>query len=262
MSRIHIFIDGSWLFKICGPEGVLSSKTDKPTKAFSLDFTKLNQSILSHAKKFDRDCSELGDLYYSTSIFDLPGDFDEWPNEYENITSSDIEVIKRNVHARSLVAANATYAGYKGDAIYHPKMRGYIAEKLIYKKYQEKQVDASVVALLVRSAIVNPSDYHVVITGDSDILPAIRVAYPEYSKNVFIATSHPDELSASHRQTSFSFQDMAFTTPPYYFQEHVKEIIYGNNPYNCSRCNKVFTAHNPFPERRQPYCPSCLEQRN
>ena len=36
-------------------------------------------------------------------------------------------------------------------------------------------MDTSVVALLVLYAITRPGDYHCVITGDSDILPAIKI---------------------------------------------------------------------------------------
>lgn len=185
MKKLHIFIDGSWLFKICSPEGVLATKTDRPTKPFALDFSKLNKSLLEHAKSHDAECTGFGDLFYATSIFEIPDDIDEWPNDFTNITTNDIEIVKRGVHARTMVAKNATDAGYNSQAIYHPKLRGFIVEKLTAKTYQEKQVDTSVVALLVRSAIINPNDYHVVITGDSDILPAIKVAYPEYSTNVF-----------------------------------------------------------------------------
>ena len=260
-KKLHIFIDGSWLFKIGAPEGVLASKTDKPTKPFFLDFSKLNQALLAHVREHDQECTELGDLYYATSIFDIPDDVDDWPTDYPNITKDHIEIVKKNVHARGVVAKNAVTAGYSQDAIYHPKLRGFIVERLNDKSYQEKQVDSSVVALLVRSAIVNSDDYHVVITGDSDILPAIRVAYPEYSRNVLVATSHPDELSASHRHTSYSIHNFEFNLESFFFQDHVAEIIEGNNAYNCSNCHKVFTTFNPIPQRSRPYCAICHETR-
>lgn len=261
-KKLHIFIDGSWLFKIGSPEGVLSSKTDKPTKPFSMDFNKLNNALLKHVQSFDPSCTELGDLYYATSIFDIPEDIDEWPTNYPDITNGQIEIVKKNVHARSLVAQNAIDAGYKQDAIYRPQLRGFIVRRLNEKTYQEKQVDASVVALLVRSAIVNPNDYHVVITGDSDILPAIRVAYPEYSDNVLVATSHPDELSAEHRHTSFSIHNFNFRLDSFYFQDHIAELIHGNNAYNCSNCNKVFTTFKPIPKQNRPYCSCCMASRD
>jgi hypothetical protein len=261
-KKLHVFIDGSWLFKIGSPEGVLASKTDRPTKPFSMDFKKLNQALLSHVSDFDPECQELGDLYYATSVFNIPEDIDEWPTSFPDITSEQVEIVKKNVYARNLVAQNAIDAGYKEDAIYHPKLRGYIVKRLFEKTYQEKQVDASVVALLVRSAIINPDDYHVVITGDSDILPAIQVAYPEYSENVFVATSHPDELSADHRHTSYSIHNFEFKIDSFYFQDHIVDLIHGNNAYNCGQCNKVFTTFNPVPHQNRPYCSNCRAQRD
>ena len=48
-------------------------------------------------------------------------------------------------------------------------------------RYQEKQVDTTVVALLVRDAIEHPDDCFALVAGDADILPAIQVAYPNYT---------------------------------------------------------------------------------
>lgn len=261
MSKLNVFIDGSWLFKVCSPEGVLSNKTDRPTKPFSIDFNKLNSALLKHVKVHDPLCVELGDLYYITSIFEIPFDIDDWPLNYTTITGSQIEIVKRNVYARELVAKNAVSAGYFEDAIYHPRLKGYIVERLANKTYQEKQVDASVVALLVRSAITKPEDYHTVITGDSDMLPAIKVAYPEYSEKVFITTSHPDELSADHRHTSYSLHNFEFKVPSLYFQDIVQEIMTGNNVYNCKSCNKVFSTLAKIPKKARPYCGGCSAKR-
>lgn len=227
MPKLNIYIDGSWLFKICGAEGVLASKTESPTRPFNISFGKLNKSLMQHIRQYDSDCTDIGDSFYATSIFELPDDFDDWPNRFDDISTQNIEIIKRNVFARTKVANGALAAGYASEAIYHPPMRGYIVKKLADQRYQEKQVDTTVVALLVRGAVTNPRDYHVVIAGDADILPAIKVAYPEYSGNVFIATSHPDELSADHRHTAFSLHNFDFNVDPYYLQDYVAEIIEG-----------------------------------
>ncbi len=123
------------------------------------------------------------------------------------------------VKRREDLVAEAVKAGYRTDAVYRPPIRDYIIRKLADGKYQEKQVDTSVVAFLVRSAIARAEDHHVVITGDScDILPAVRVAYPEFTRNVFVATTHPDELNPSHRQTAFSLVDFEFQVPPFFMQ--------------------------------------------
>lgn len=162
---------------------------------------------------------------------------------------------------REKFVASAIAAGYSEDAIYRPAIKPWMVEKLISKKYQEKQVDATVVALLVRSAITCPTDYHCVITGDSDILPAIRVAYPQYSKNVFVATTHPDELKAEHRQTAYSLSNFAFDIPALYFQDCLADIVAGEHVYSCAHCHAIFVRANPIPARSRPCCFACNQRR-
>lgn len=261
MKQLHIFIDGTWLFRVCQPEGTLASKTENSDRGFSLNFDKLNIVLLDHVKQSDPKCTSLGDLYFITSIFDIPGNVDNWPSENPDITPDDVERVKRGAHARSNVAQNAIRAGYKKDAIFKPKLKHYMIGRIKNGTFQEKQVDASVVALLVRSAITKPSDYHLLITGDSDIIPAIKVAYPEYSRNVVIATTHPDELRAEHRQTSFTFNSVEFSLPPLYLQDHIKDILHGDNVYECGECRVVFSRPNPVTIGRRPYCADCLSKR-
>ena len=264
MSQLNIFIDGSWLFKACAAEKALAANTEWAEKAFQLDFDKLNAELLIHAKASMSECASLGERYISTSIFKLPDDFDAWPNEFPNITEANISQTKRGVAARQNLVNKAVAAGYSDSAVYHPPIKGWILEKLQDRRggYQEKQVDATVVALLVRSAITRPDDVHVVITGDADILPAIKVAYPTYSKNVFIATTHPDELLAERRQTSFSLSNFEFEIDPYYLQDHVPAIMQGNHVYQCSHCHKAFARPHAIPSKARACCLPCNSKRN
>lgn len=261
MSKLNVFIDGSWLFKACAPEMALAARTEWIEKAFSLDFAKLDAGLLAHAKAAKPECGSMGERHISTSIFALPDDFDQWPNEFHDITADDIARTKRAVSAREDFINGAIAAGYSDLAVYRPKIKGWMLEKLRTRRYQEKQVDATVVALLVKSAITQPHDVHVVITGDADILPAIKVAYPAYSKNVFIATTHPDELMAERRQTSFSLSNFDFNVDPYYLQDHVKSIMQGKNVYECSHCHKIFVRSKPIPEKARPCCFECNNKR-
>jgi len=257
MAKMNVFVDGSWLFKVCQPDGVLSQKTERDTYPFPIDFAKLNKEIVSHICKEESSCTDIGDCYFATSIFDLPSDFEDWPNRYSDVSQSNIEITKKNVAAREAFTNKAISAGFKDSAVYRPKFKKYMLDNLLKKRFQEKMVDASVVALLVKYAITNPSDFHVVITGDSDILPAIKVAYPEYSKNVIIATAHPDELRAEHRQTSFSYTEFSFQYSAFYFQEHIKEIIEGNHVYTCNKCSRILVRANEIPKSSMPYCSNC-----
>lgn len=262
MSKLNIFIDGSWLYKACGPGYVLAAKTEHTDSGFRIDFEKLNHCLLDHAQRKNPDCNALGELHLSTSVFTLPDDFDTWPDQYDNVLPAYIDQTKRSNYARNRFVQSALDVGYFPDSVYRPPIKSWILEKLVQKRYQEKQVDATVVALLVRSAITQPNDYHCVVTGDSDILPAIRVAYPQYSNNVFVATTHPDELRAEHRQTSFSLSNFEFNIDPYYLQDNVEHFMQGEHIYSCAHCHQVFARHKPIPARARPCCSNCNAKRS
>jgi hypothetical protein len=234
----------------------MANSTDRPNSRFALDFAKLGAALLRHVQESGRPCDQIGDQYISTSIFALPPDFDDWPNQFEDISPDHIERTRHAVSLRETFVQGAVAAGYSTDAVYRPPIRDYIIRKLAERRYQEKQVDTSVVALLVRSAITQRNDYHVVITGDSDILPAVRVAYPEFTRNVFVSTTHPDELNPRHRQTAFSLVDFAFEVPPFYMQnkENAQQVIAGAHVYRCEECGLVFTLQRPVPQRSRPRC--------
>jgi hypothetical protein len=260
MSTVNVFIDGSWLFKACAPEKALAGRMEWPQRIFPLDFAKLDSALLAHAQAHAR-CDALGDRYICTSIFALPEDFDQWPNDFPDVTADDINRTRAGTVARNRFIESATMAGYSDRAVYRPMMKGWILGKLRTGRYQEKQVDATVVALLVRSAITRPEDVHVVITGDADVLPAIKVAYPEYSRNVFIATTHPDELTAERRQTAFTLSNFDFEIPPYYLQDHAESLMSGEHVYLCAHCNRVFSRPRPIPFRARPCCSPCNARR-
>lgn len=253
MSRLNVYIDGTWLFNQCGAGKSLPNATEAPAQRFSLDFSKLNHALLEHVQKQDRNCIEIGEAYFVTSIFTLPSDLDTWPS-LGRFTQENIDRIKKSAFAREAFVRSAVDGGYKGDAIFRPLLQDFMLQKVIDNKYQEKQVDTAVVALLVRAAITQPGNYHVVITGDSDILPAIKVAYPEYTDNVVVATTHPDELKAQHRQTSFSLLDFSFSIPAFFLQDNAEKIISGTWVYRCAECGKVFVLSSEIPKKARPYC--------
>lgn len=261
MSKLNVFIDGSWLYKASGPGYILASKTENPEQGVRIDFDRLDMVLLDHARGHDPTCTELGERYLSTSVFTLPPDFDSWPQRYPAIQTAHVEQTKRGVYARNRFVESARVAGYSDVGVYRPPIKHWILEKLISGRYHEKQVDTTVVALLVRAAILKPDDYHCVVTGDSDILPAIRLAHAEYSKNVFLASTHPDELKAEHRQTAFSLNNFEFRIPPLYLQDNVFEILQGENVYECEHCLKVFTRLRAIPTHARACCAVCHNQR-
>lgn len=267
--KLNIFIDGSWLFKV--QDGVLKGKRirserDKPV---FVDFTKLSNLILSHIQNHGFPyCKEYGERHCCISVLTCPANIDTWEgkkicdlNRYQKnnhyvITKENLEKVKKNCYVRDNFARSAVSAGFEANSIIRPELKPWMIENLARGRFQEKQVDTTVVALLVKSAITKRDDVHAIVTGDADILPAIKIAYPEYSKNILVVTTHPDELKAEHRQTSFTYQEEEFEIPALYIQDHVKDIILGDI-LECANCHGLYEPTRPINTKRRNYCRDC-----
>lgn len=261
MASLNVFIDGTWMFKVVAAGGSLAKATESPQSRFPLDFAKLNDALLRHIRENGKACDAIGDLVICTSIFALPPDFDAWPNRFPDITQDNVERMKKNLYAREQFVRDAAGGGYSDQAVYRPLLREWTLKRLMRGEYHEKQVDTTVVALLVRSAITRGEDFHTVITGDSDILPAVSTAYPEFTRNVFVTTTHPDELNAGHRQTAYSLIDFRFDIPPFYMQDNTQKLLKGEHVYRCVECGKVFAPPKEFTHRERPRCRNCTPPR-
>ncbi len=271
--KLNIFIDGSWLFKV--QNGVLKSKRirSQGAKPVFIDFSKLSNLILKHvqANGFPY-CKEFGERHCCISVLTLPGNLDTWEgkkiselnrhlkNNNYVVNKSDLDKVKKNCFVRDNFARSAVSAGFEANSIIRPELKPWMIENLSKGRFQEKQVDTTVVALLVKSAITKQGDVHAIIAGDADILPAIKIAYPEFSENILIATTHPDELKAEHRQTSFTYQEEEFNIPALYLQDYVKEIINGE-VIECSNCHYLFEPKRLMNPKKRVYCPDCESTR-
>jgi len=260
-SKLNLYIDGSWLFKACAPERALASRLEFPDRALRLNFSNLVGLLLRHVREHGGACDTAGDAYLVTSIFRIPDDVDQWAEERDDVTTADIENVRHSVAAREAFVASALRSGFREDGVYRPHLKGWMIQRLRERRFQEKQVDTTVVALLVSAAITRPQDYHVIVTGDADVLPAIKVAYPAYSQNVFVATTHPDQLRAEARQTSFALADFEYRIPPVFLDEHVRDLVEGAHVYVCGHCGKVFARSLPIPLEAKPCCKPCHDKR-
>lgn len=273
MSKLHVFIDGTWLFKVV--EGNVFNRFVYRPDFFDIDFNKLNILMLNHIKRQIPDCNQIGDCYFVTSIFDLPADFDTWVGKKINnpyggqtiiVHQKNIDETKKRIADRVEFAQHALDAGYKPECIFHVRLQEWMLLNLLHPelKYQEKQVDTTVVALLVMKTIKSSGDCFALVAGDADILPAIQVAYPEYTKNVFPVLTSPDERDGRNRQTSFKYSQYPFDIDTLILQNYVGEIMRGN-VYLCTDCHKYFTTRTPIPEGRiksgatLPRCQSCFK---
>ena len=271
MSKLHVYIDGTWLFKVV--EGDVFSRFLVYPHTFTIDFNKLNNLLLQHISKQHPECTELGNLYFVTSLFNIPADFDNWANKRIShpyggkevtVTQQNIEITKKNIAQREEFANAALDAGYDPHCVFHVDLQEWMLLNLLHPelRYQEKQVDTTVVALLVRDAIEHPDDCFALVAGDADILPAIQVAYPNYTQNVFPVLTSPNERDGRNRQTSFKYSQYDFQIGTLVLQKYVGDIMAGN-VYCCTECHKYFTTINPIDSKRitsgqiLPRCKKC-----
>lgn len=257
----HLFIDGSWLFRACADNGVLANRTCDSTVAFDIDFNKMKAGILKHINDNGVACSGWKTLNFVTSILEIPSDINTWAGHHPGCTADNIRKLLNNITARNHFAQKAIDAGFDPSIILRPMLKPYMVKKIAEKAFQEKQVDTTVVALLIKSAFQNPNDVHVFITGDADILPAIQVAYPQYTQQVLLATSHPDELNAIHRSSSYSLSQFTFSLPVFYFQDHIKDLLTGDFIFQCDNCAKYYSSRTEFSALQRPRCSKCMRLR-
>lgn len=273
--KLNIYIDGSWLFRT--QAGVLANaRIDSDNKKpVYIDFAKLSDVILKHVQVNGfEECLDYGERHCCISVFNVPSGIEsKWENKkicdlQPNLKSNKFEIKKnhldqaiKNCKYRDNFSRNAIIAGFDPKSVIRPDLKPWMIEKLVTGNFQEKQVDTTLVALIVSSAITRPDELHAVVAGDADILPAIQLAYPKFSENVFMVTTHPDELKAEHRQSSFSYQNTDFKIEALYLQDHVKEIALSSNLIECQSCRKLFEFTGKIDAKKRTYCTDCNSKR-
>lgn len=271
MSKLHVYIDGTWLFKVV--DGDVFKRFIYSSRYFTIDFNRFNALLLQHIQKQRPECTEIGNCNFVTSLFNLPDDFDSWagkrianPYSGQNVVISqrNIDITKQNIAKRKEFADAAINAGYDPNCIFHVQLQEWMLLNMLHSelRYQEKQVDTTVVALLVRDAIEHSNDCFALVAGDADILPAIHIAYPNYTRNVFPVLTSPDEREGKNRQTSFKYSQYDFDIDTLVLQSHIGKIMAGN-VYQCTECRKFFTTQVPIDQQKiksgqiLPRCPAC-----
>ena len=272
MSKLNIFIDGSWLYRVA--EGEVFDRFLCNPEYFDIDFKRLNLLLLKEVQKSRPDCHEIGKCYFVTSIFELPANFDSWEgrkiihpqdsNIFVVIEKKYIKSLKDSVANRKKYADGAISAGYDQECILKVDLQDWMLLNYIHPalRYKEKQVDTTLVALFVKEAILNKEDCFALVAGDADILPAISVVYPSFTKNIIPVFTSKDEKEYRNKQTSYKYSQFKFGIPAIVLQNFVKDIMKGN-VYQCTDCHRFFTRLSPIPQYKLdsgstlPRCDHC-----
>lgn len=260
MPKLHIFIDGSWLYKVCQGKAL---KRYTVYNKFYLDFNKLKSEIYNHAHSYDGNCNEIGSAFFVTSLLTLPDDFDSWlgktickgQDEETILDKKNIIRTKNDFKSREDFKNKALDAGFDEETIFYSELKESELARIIHKTYQEKQVDTTVVAKLVEYAITQKGDYFALVAGDADMIPAIKVACPEYTENLFLVTANRNETDEENRLTSTKYNKYVSKIPPLYFQNNgIDKIMEGNFIYSCADCHKFFKRDTAIPTNALPHC--------
>lgn len=219
MNKFNMFVDGSWLFRICRASGILASKTETPDDHFRIDFAKLADFIDRTLECFYSKPFGKGELMIFSSIIDFSNADESW---------GDLTRIKQNSTARQQFVKSASLGGFDVSNVFTITLRQWMIRAIENETYQEKMVDTTLVATLVEKTINNPLDVQVVVAGDLDILPGIRTVIPNYSNKVVLVSSHPQQFDINNQTSSFVLNSFHFDHGPIYLENNVKNIINGD----------------------------------
>lgn len=270
--KFNVFVDGSWLFKICGVSGPLYSRTDKRDKSFKLDFNKLIKLIQNKLRNdFQNPLIQSGDFYLFSAIFDYDeNQIRKWYAEKKCDLKNQsidkfIEQFKSNVNARTIFTKSAESSGFDISGVHTVPFKPWMCKKIIEKSYQEKMVDTSLVARLVEHTLIGSTetDIQVVIAGDLDILPGIKTVIPDYTKKLILVTVTPLQHDESTQVSSFELSNFNFEHEPILLDREVANIMQGTYVSQCNNpnCSKVFSSNFKI-TMNSSLCKKCQQERS
>lgn len=266
MAKVHIFIDGSWLFKACSKYGVLAQKFYRPEK-FKVDFTRLQELIVRHILEKNEVCNakelELGDCFNFMSILNLPEDFADWEGKKIGdvvVGKDNIKITSEEVKKRKEFAEASFEAGFEKKAVLEVDLKEWMLANLINGCFQEKKIDTMLVVTFIKYVLRKPKDYFAIVTGDADMLPAIEFANEGFTNNICLVITSPDE-NKKYISTAFGYTKYKFDTPTIYLQDHIKDIVAGSYIYTCASCSKVFKTKVEITRICEHNCTICLSKK-
>lgn len=232
MKNIHLFVDGTWLFKTCKPGGFLAKLTATPEQRFKMDFQKFVGFVESELSDVLGSTICCGKKYIASSVFDIAGlnpPIDKWPEAYtdEGITPEMIVRFRNNITARTNFIDNAVkFGGFFYDAN-HESLKPHIVVAIANDDYREKQVDSKVQAELIDCGKENKlSAYYAVLTGDLDMMPALKKSYPEWSDNVILLTTEPNYPDGVSSFDMVKFVNENFKYNAVFIDKHFSKFLH------------------------------------
>ena len=252
----HIFIDGSHFFCQSAPGGIFSFYAfpkNYRSKPFFTDFSKLINTIISITQDRTNKKVKVGELYYSTAIFtDFPLCSD---NSYCLEDHAAIKRIESRAYAKQKQQEAAKNAGFNTNGVCYVKYKPWLHNRLINNSYKEKEVDQYIGAYLTRCCVTNPNDYFVLVAGDRDFAPIVKI-FEDKKSQFFLATTRPYQWRPEMQQSSSELINL-FSNAPFFLEDYVKYFMAGSYVNQCCLCKELFAKKNPLPIIYSPICSQC-----
>lgn len=247
LYKCNIYIDGTWLFRQCAPNSIMAQQTYNENEAFKIDFNKLINAVIDILQTDSKQNIIKGSLWYYTSIIRNIPDYDS--------NGKNLDWLKQLSVAKDKTVENARKAGFNTAGVFDIPFKPWIPQRIMDKTYQEKMVDTSLVARMVLECLNNPEDFHVLISGDLDMLPVLDLIVPSYIEKIVLFTTHPDQWDPNQQQTSKKLNDFHFNYGPYYLEKIADRIMQGSYILVCEKCKKLFANSNKPPAGKNTFCP-------
>jgi len=195
-GRVAIFVDGKNFY-----EGMRASNLSS-----KIDFTALAKQIVNAASG-----SVLTGLHYFTGIEHEDKEEKEENPDSNNENNSDNNNVDEKDKKSSLKNFLSFLETQPGCFVYrfHRRKRKINCSKCgcEHEFTEEKEVDTSLVSIMIRQAAVNAFDYAVLCSGDADHTPALE-ALRDLGKPAWVATFGGHGLSRRLRQAAYGHIDL------------------------------------------------------
>lgn len=250
----HIYVDGSWLFKQCGKQKSLSWRAfpkSKHEKIFFIDYSKLINLIINELRSTIKEDLDVGTLWYFSSVF----------SELTEIPGEDVQLILRENYAKKRIIDEVRKAGFNTDHVFEVPFKPWMIDAIKSKSYKEKKVDSAMVTYMADNFKNYENDYHAVVTGDLDVMPAIQRLMQSGIGKVILVTTKPHQWDITMQQTSWELANYPFSHGPIFLEDKVKSIMSGDLIYECVRCRDLFARRKAIPPLSQPLCIKCYTEK-
>lgn len=180
-KRVNVYIDGFNLYH------VLLKNIKEWTKPWESDLKWCN--LRSLVESYLQSDEELGKIYFFTADSWIPETRNRWIIYQKALNNEGIDIIKwkySNI-SRTFVDKMKVILLKMWFDIWDDGIEKYYPKRLMYKTYEEKRTDVNIAVKILEDAFLWKYDNAIIMSWDSDIVPAIESVKKNFTDKKFTA---------------------------------------------------------------------------